>query len=199
MQRGVKKRKFFIVKNRVASQAPGFELLNGSRLFGGPGTFWPPDGRRGFRDYPERPVFLADAKEGRLHWDLEEYSGYWFISEKMKSVLDATDPEAFAYLQCEVRNPVGEPQPVRWLCDVVRVLDALDEAQSEAKVSAATDGSKIYLPVYNSKLIFRESIIGDSHIFRMKYAVQTIICDEESRNGCKAADLKGLSFDDPSK
>src|SRR5260221_14131242 len=97
-----------------------------------------------------------------------------------------------------MRSPDGARLPARWLCDVVRVLDALHEAQSKVEVSVATDGSKIYRHVYNSKLIFKEAAVGGSHIFRMKFFDAVIICDEELRRACKSADLKGISFDDPS-
>ncbi len=198
-RRRVEKHKFFVMTSRVAHQASGFRLLNGDRLFKvGPLTFLPPLGLRGFRDYPERPIFLDDVKLGRIHRDLEEYSGYWFISEKMKSVLQTVDPEAFAFLECDIQSSDGTRQPARWLCDAVRVLDALDEDQSTAEIGVATDGSKVYHYVHTAKLIFKESIVGSSHIFRMKYFKPTTICDDEFRLACKSADLKGISFDDPS-
>jgi uncharacterized protein DUF1629 len=193
-------RKFYIVRNRAASRASGFEVLNRESLFKeGPPTFLPPLGQRGFRAYPERPVFVADPKFGRLYRDLEGYSGYWFISEKMKSVLQEIDPEAFAFLECEVRSPDGNRQPSRWLCDVIRVLDALDETQSTVRVGVADDGSKYYRMGGGDKLVFKESVVGDARIFRMKYFDANIICDEELRKACKSTDLKGISFADQSK
>jgi hypothetical protein len=43
-------------------------------------------------------------------------------------------------------------------------------------------------------LIFKDDAVGPHHIFRMKYDVPTVICDEEMRLACKAAGLKGTSF-----
>jgi Protein of unknown function (DUF1629) len=101
--RSAKKRKFYIVTYTVATRATGFKLLNGRTLFhGGPPIFVPPPGRRGFRDYPETPVFLCDARLGRTNRDFEEYCGYWFISDRMKAVLEAFDPSAFAFLKCKL-------------------------------------------------------------------------------------------------
>jgi hypothetical protein len=38
-----------------------FKLQNGETLFHrGPPIFVPPDGRRGFRNYPDVPVFVSD-------------------------------------------------------------------------------------------------------------------------------------------
>jgi hypothetical protein len=197
---GAKKREFYIVRGRCASRASGFDFLNGDRLFkGGPPALLPPLGRRGFRDYPERPVFLADPKIGRTHRDFEGYSGYWFISAQMKSVLQEVDPRAFAFLECDIRSPDGNRQPARWLCDVVRVLDAVDETQSVVRVGIADDGRKYYRLDGDEKLVFKESVVGAAHIFRMKYFGARIICDEELRRACKLADIQGVSFVDPSK
>jgi Protein of unknown function (DUF1629) len=191
-----RKRKFYEVDRRVASRASGFELLNGERLFkDGAIILAPPWGQWcGFRDYPERPVFLSDAKRGRVHWDFEVYCGYWFISERMKSVLQDVDPEAFAYLQCDVRLPDGSNAPVHWLCHVIRILDALDEGRSTALIGTADNGRKVYQFGRGANLIFNESVVGDSHIFRMKYRESVIICDEVFKQACKAAKVTGISF-----
>jgi hypothetical protein len=115
----------------------------------------------------------------------------------MKSVLTEVDPEAFAFLQCDVRSPDGKECPVRWLCDVIRVLDALDEEKSKIDIGVADDGSKVYrFFTYGERLTFKESIVGNSHVFWMKYR-SSIICDEEFRRACKSAGVKGISFDGP--
>lgn len=140
----------------------------------------PPEGRRGFRDYPEIPVFLSDPKLGRIERDFEVYCGYWFISDKMRSILQSTDPEAFAFLRCDMRLSDGQECPVRWLCDVVRILDALDEAKSTSGIEVADDGSKVYRILGNPRLAFREEVVGKCHIFRMKYHVLEI-CDDDMK------------------
>jgi len=154
------------------------------------------------RDFSEAPVFLSDAKLGPIHWDFEIDTGYWFISDKMKSVLQVVDPVAFAFLECHVGSPDGQELPVRWLCDVVRVLDALDEEKSEASskwygkelVCVARNGGKFYSPVGMEALFFNEPVVGNCHIFRMKYSPERIICDEEMRQACKSAQISGISF-----
>ncbi|MGJ5029085.1 imm11 family protein [Bradyrhizobium sp. HKCCYLS2038] len=195
-----KKRKFCTIRGRTASRASGFEVLNGQALFlTGPRTFLPPLGRRGFRDYPERPVFMADARIGRLHRDFEEYSGYWFVSVKMKRVLQDIDPEAFEFLECEVRSAEGERQPPRFLCDVTRILDAVDEPRSTVQAATASDGSRYYRLLSDSILAFKEEVVGRSHVFRMKYFEAAVVCDDEFRQACRSAELKGISFDDRSR
>ena len=195
-QRPAEARKFYLVRHRVVSNASGFKLQNGKTLFhGGPPIFVPPDGRRGFRDYPDVPVFISDKRLGRIHWDFEEYCGYWFISDRMKTVLERLDPEAFAFLKCRVQLPDASDAPVRWFCDVVRVLDALDEEKSEIRIKTAKDGSKFYSFLGGFNLIFKEDVVGSHHIFRMKYHGYAVICDEQVRLTCKAAELAGPRFE----
>jgi hypothetical protein len=210
LRRSAGRRKFYWLHRRVRSRASGFRLLHGDTLFPGYGR---PDATSAERsaflkpevplqDFPEAPVFLSDSKLGLIHWDFEVLAGYWFISDKMKTVLQTVDPEAFALLQCDVRSSDGRERPVRWLCDVVRVLDALDEEKSEASakwygkklVCMAKNGNKYYSPVGREALFFKESVVGRCHIFRMKYSHRTVICDEEMRLACKSALLTGLSF-----
>jgi hypothetical protein len=58
----------------------------------------------------------------------------------MKTVLERVDLEAFAFLKCKVQLPDGTDGPVHWLCDVVRVLDTLDEEKSGCKLEALMMG-----------------------------------------------------------
>jgi hypothetical protein len=137
---------------------------------------------------------MADPKLGRTHRDFEGYSGFWFISDRMKYVLENTDRDAFAFLRCEMRSPDGSELPDRWLCDVIRVVDALDEEKSEAGISIADDGSKVYQILGSPRLIFKEDIVGHSHVFRMKYFQGWVICDDEMKHACKSAAVIGISF-----
>jgi hypothetical protein len=139
-------------------------------------------------------VFLSDPKLGRTYRDFEGYSGYWFISDRMKSVLEKIDKEAFAFLRCDVQSSGGQELPGRWLCDVIRVLDALDEEKSTARIGIADDGSKVYRILGTEKLIFREEVVGQFHVFRMKYH-EAVICDDEMKRACKSAQITGISFE----
>jgi hypothetical protein len=57
------KRKFYIVRRRVVSNAHGFILQNEEALFQGrPPIYVDPFGPRGFKDYPEVPHFIADIR-----------------------------------------------------------------------------------------------------------------------------------------
>src|SRR5258708_26827701 len=103
-------------RSQVRSRAGGLRLLNEDEVFrDGPGILSPPEGRRGFRDYPVTPIFLADEKSGRIDRDFEIYSGYWLITEKMKAVFEQVDPEAFAFLKCDTKLRDGTDGPRNWL------------------------------------------------------------------------------------
>jgi Protein of unknown function (DUF1629) len=126
-------------------------------------------------------------------YDKIDYRGYWLISEKMKTVLSETDPGAFGFAPCQLVDFERNPGPARWLCDVVRVLDALDEGASDAKVER--NGSrKSYKILGSRRLVFRDELVGPAHIFRMEYMRMTIICDDFFRRACRNANLKVMHF-----
>jgi hypothetical protein len=154
----------------------------------------PPKEIRGLQDFPETPMFLSDATLGPIHWDFEHHAGYWFISDIMKSVLQEVDPEAFSFVECDVRSSDGRQRPKRWLCRIDRVLDALDEERSGAKLCVNSAGDKVYRIFCRRKLIFNASKVENYHVFKMKYCDPLAICDEEVRQACKSAELTGISF-----
>jgi hypothetical protein len=60
-------------------------------------------------------------------------------------------------------------------------------------------------PVYNVKsynlmgganLILKEDVVGSAHVFRMAHLKPAIICDQQMKDACKAAALKGIVFRD---
>lgn len=181
-----KRRKFYLIEDQPAHDFP-YDFLN-ERLLGSDGGWW----GSGLRHYPETPVFRS--VNGNTNRDFWRYSFYWFISDRMKTVLESVDPGAFEFLKCKVQLPDGTDGPVRWMCDIVRVLDALNEEESTVITTADGHGQKMYQLLTGNPLIFKNEVVGSHHIFRMKYAEPTVICDEEVRLACKAAGLKGTSF-----
>jgi hypothetical protein len=136
---------------------------------------------------------------------LELYYDYWLVSDRTKSVFEAIDPAGFAFVACEVRvHPDDYDGPGYWLCDVVRVLDALDETQSSLKISRRDEadypysGEKHYSLAGGVELIFREDTIGEAHVFRMAYS-GAVICDQLLKDAWKVAQIKGIKFKDASK
>jgi hypothetical protein len=114
----------------------------------------------------------------------------------MKGVLEAVDGEGVAFLKCETRSLKGGPAPVYWLCDVVRLLDVVDEEKSNLKILEDGTDYRHYDPMARSGYVFRTEAIGSAHIFRLRFLESTIICDQAMKDACKAAGLRGLTFKD---
>jgi hypothetical protein len=104
----------------------GFTIENEEKLRGpGRHSFGPEFDRRGVPAYPEPPRLLIDPKRGRPPSDCDWYGGYWIVSDKLKAVLDAVDPDACAFVKCDVRHAQGKATDGGyWLMDIVRNLDA---------------------------------------------------------------------------
>ncbi len=94
------------------------------------GGIYMTDDDRYYPELPERSRFLFDKKLGRPPRDIEGYVGHWLISDRVKRSRRRliVTPLALFPVKC-LRD--GTPGPHCWLCNVVRVLDALDEQASE--------------------------------------------------------------------
>jgi uncharacterized protein DUF1629 len=193
-----KARKFYRMGPDLRSGgAAGCKLENERLLLQGQLALGPPAGRRGFPDYPESPRFLFDSKIGRPPRDIEQYSYFWLISDRMKTVLEIVDQEAFAFARCEVRLSNGAPGPAYWLCDVLRILDAVDEAASQVRIEYLPPNStKFYNLTGGANLVFREDVVGSAHAFRLADLDLVVFCDQQIRDACKAVGLKGVRFRD---
>lgn len=191
-------RKFYVMTHnlRAVGGTPGYTIENAAALLQGRLVLGPPSGQRGFPDYPEPPRLFIDRKLGRHPpADLEEYDEYWLVSDRTKTLLETSDPGACAFVKCDVRVADGSPAPTYWLCDVVRVLDALDESASRIKIYQEPEGKRYGL-AGGASLVFKEDAVGPAHVFRMAHMQPTIICDQQLKDACKAAGLKGLQFED---
>jgi hypothetical protein len=191
-------RKFYeMTSDYSAAGLPGFELANRHNLVGRNALHAPPS--RGFPDYPEKPLFLFDKRKGRLPRDLEEFDAYWLVSDRMKVVLQAVDPNGFVFLACDVRSADQGEVPVYWLCDVVRVLDAIDEAQSHLRIWHHEKTGEKFYNLGNAHIRFIKNLIGDVHAFRNAHLDGYVFCDQQLKDACKAGGLKGIKFRDASK
>ena len=200
IQRSAKKRKLYEMKGSLRRAPGGWKLMNSSAVFPGGGQIYlTPKDRRGFPEYAATPVLRFDGKLGQDLKDMDWTGDYWLVSDQAKTVLEQVDPDAFAFQACRVELRNGSEGPRYWLCDVVRVLDALNEPESEAKIRKNDRGEKVYNMIGNELLIFKEDVIGPHHIFRMRYREPNVICDAAMMDACKAAGLKGWSFRDTSR
>lgn len=109
-------------------------------------------------------------------------------SDRTNTLFEAIDPEAFLFVRCEMTIPEGIwDGPSHWLCEVVRILDAVDESKSRLEIGIRDDerysdhGKKFYRVSLDTKLVFKEEVIGNAHVFRMAQAKGEIICDNVLR------------------
>ena len=107
------------------------------------------------------------------------------------------DPESVAFVRCETRYPDRTEGAVYWLCDVIRVLDAVDEEKSRLKVvHYPENNSKTYSLVGGAELVFKTDVVGTARLFRARHMESYILCDQQLRDACKNAGVKGLAFMD---
>lgn len=184
-----RQRKFYVIEPAWAGDFPydhlNYEAFNGADLFARPKE------ARGFDRYAEPPTFLFTGKTERDFW---QYTFYWFISDRMKAFLERFDPAAFEFLKCDIKLPDGTSGPVRWLCDAVRILDAVDEEKStDIFIEADTAGRKYYL-IGSGSFAFNEDVVGPHHVFHMMHSNKYVVGDEGFKRACKEAGIKGISF-----
>ncbi len=190
-----KRRKFFFMSDVRTKNPAGVVLDNEERLL-------PPNQKvfclrdvrvRGFPQFPETPRFRYDKRQGRMPGDLEQFSDYWLVSDHAKQVFEATDPEAFVFVLCDFILADGSAGPRLWLCDVIRVLDALDEERSDIRIDYYPD-RKVYNLMGTTAVVIKDDAVGSSHIFRMTYSTPFVICDDYMKAVCKEARLKNVYF-----
>jgi hypothetical protein len=73
---------------------------------------------------------------------------------------------------------------------VVRTLEGF----GESTVLEFRTGIKRAGLIGDKTLVFNESAIGDSHIFRTPYSPADVFCDQVMKDACKAAGMRGVQF-----
>ncbi|WP_246550575.1 MULTISPECIES: imm11 family protein [Bradyrhizobium] len=193
-----KDRRFYVVGLDFRFQtAPGWEMENLAVLAGGRHVLIPPPGR-GFPPFPEAPRLVIDKSLGRAPVDWELFHDYRLVSDRMKSLLEALDPEGVRFVRCETRYRDGHAAPTYWLCDIIRVLDAVDEAKSDLEIEYPTPDRKVYNLRKRSCLIFKEDSVGAAHIFRLLF-YPMVVGDQVLKEACKEAGIRGIGFTDATK
>ena len=175
---------FYILRPDMrGSRGHGVVFENGKALRPpGQGLIRPPGG--GFPALKEMPRLRYHKSKGTLPNDLDaSFEGYWLVSEPLKQVFESVDAEAFAFAPVDFILDDGSQGPPHYLCDVVREIDALDEAASTVRV--LTEGYSIRGKFYDltggAKLAFNKKMIGTAHIFRNPYAAP-VFCDRVMRD-----------------
>jgi Protein of unknown function (DUF1629) len=185
-----KPRRLYLIESAWAGDFP-YRMLNNKAFVGDDDIFSRPTRGYGFPRVAEPPVFLFIGRAERDFW---EFCTYWFVSDRMKAFLEQFDPEAFDFLKCEIKLPNGASSPVRWLCDVVRVIDAVDEEKSSRIIIGRNTMGEKYLLQGQGSYVFKEDAVGPHHVFHIMHSPHEVVGDEEFKRACKAAGLKGISF-----
>ncbi len=189
-------RQFYLLNSKVHRRPPGLELLNGKDLFRDGYVDFAPPGlfERGFRTYPVRPRFRISTRMGRRLSDIEFYGAYWLVSDRARDALLKLSASDFSFLPTDLDLDSDEEAKSIWLCDVMPMLDAVDEARSRVKIIQRDDGNRAYALIANGSLVFDEAVVGAHHAFRMTTNFATVVCDDAFKARIKDVGLTGLSF-----
>ena len=196
------KGKFFLIDASFLGngRVPGIEIANEDKLID-PGMYvvLPPNGVPD--QYPERPHLVHVPEKGGMPRDLEVLAGIWIVSEPLKQLLAQLDAEAFAFVACDFSLADGSPAPQYYLGNVLRRLDALDEAASRVKIKfdhnyQTGEDEKLYSLVGGASLVFKQDIVGNAHIFRQDRMGAPPICDRAMFDALNAANFSGVRLRD---
>lgn len=190
--------KFYVLDADYRGSGPfhGVVFANLDRLLVGRALLLPE--RRGFPALRETPLLVHDPAKGTMPRDLESgLSGYWLVSARLKAAFERVDPTGFAFAPCDFRLADGTAGPEHFLCDVVREVDALDEAHSDLQILVDDDyvNGKAYDLGGGVRLIFRQEAIGDAHVFHTPFA-EYEFCDRVLRDEIVSGGFTGVSLRD---
>lgn len=181
------------------TRVPGWEFVNKDEVCRASGKILlsPPSlSHRGFDYVPVQPRFHVSPRLGRRPRDVEGCpAGYWVISDRAKQVLEGVAPADFAFLPIDTTVDAGAEPVSLWLCDVLPILDAIDEEHSTVEAGVADNGAKVHKFV-GGHLVFHEGVVAGHQVFRLATSPYTVVCTEEFRARVKAHGLRGLSFGD---
>jgi hypothetical protein len=201
-KRKQKKRKFYLLTIVGSKSVAGWRLVNRDKMANNTqsGSMSVANRfRREFPEYAETPRFHISKRFGSKLRDFEQNGEFWMVSDRAKEVLIRISPKDFKFLAVETIVDEGEEPLVLWLCEVVTILDAVDEARSHVSVTQSGDGFRSHVISGISQLEFNETIVGEHHAFRLLTSPGTIVLDDFFRDTIKREGLSGLSYRDAAK
>lgn len=188
--------KFFVVGPDVrgGGRGHGVTIENIEKLLAHPRRILRP-ANGGFPALSETPHLVFDPAKGDMPKDLEGgFSGYWLVSERLKDILESVDPEGFSFARCDFTLADGSRGPQHYLCDVTRSLDALNESASKLNVIISDEyvNGKYYDLGGKARLVFREEVIQDAHVFQTPYSGKNVFCDRLLRDAIESESVTGV-------
>jgi hypothetical protein len=143
----------------------------------------------------ETPIFqFRNRSSVKSLQDFEISGGPWLVSQRMKDLLDAFDPESFDAVLCKTLLKKGDPGPDHWLLNVTRVVDAIDTERSVFKTLDLGNGKFFYDFSGFATRRYKEDIDPKFHIFRTLHREPDILVDNEFRHMCKTEKITGIQF-----
>lgn len=141
---------------------------------------------------PPQIAFDRHGKRGALIDIYPNTLGLWFVSDRAKSLLENLDHQAFAF--SKTRTDYSN-LPVTgldyWLCDIVRVLDCIDEGQSLIRLQEDVP-FKHYLHLLDVRM--RSDVVGSAHAFRLVSGYHIQVVDDVIASAFEAEKITGLRF-----
>ncbi|RRU05500.1 DUF1629 domain-containing protein, partial [Stenotrophomonas sp. 278] len=128
---------FFIINCDCNAPVHGVKFVNEEKLRPAGQAFVRPDDG-GFPEFPEAPLFRATLESHELRDFYSSFEGYWLVSEKLRRVMEAVDEKGVQFVSTKFIQVDGSEDAKFYLCDVTRVLDAVDEEASDVRI--LTDG-----------------------------------------------------------
>lgn len=177
-----RKGEFYILRPDMnGGRGPGLDFEN-EDAFPLPLYMSEPTERGGLASVTETPVLRYDSRVGDMPNDLESgFKCYWLVSDPLKKVLESVDPNGFAFVRSSLLLEDGTEAPPHYLCEVVRMLDAIDESASTVNVFTGYPNGKYYSVTGGAILAFNKEAIGSAHIFRTPHTADAF-CDRVMRD-----------------
>ncbi|MGQ0682920.1 imm11 family protein [Bradyrhizobium sp.] len=160
--------------------------------------------RENFRSDPHKPfrgltlseppkiAFDRKKRRGALRDADTIMLGIWLVSDRLKNLLERIDPEAFAFERAEVDySNFDEPGPAFWFCDIVRMLDCVDEENSVIRYQEDISWTN-YLALIDVRM--KPEIVGAAHAFRLTKSTLIQIVDDVIVKAAKAEKIRGFRF-----
>ncbi|MCC4605896.1 imm11 family protein [Xanthomonas campestris] len=177
-----KKGQFYILRPDMrGGRGPGVTFEN-EKAIPFPVYISQPLERGGLAELKEIPRLRYDSCIGDMPNDLENgFKGYWLVSGPLKQVMQSVDPDGLAFVRCSFLLEDGSEAPLHYLCEVVRMLDAIDEDASKVKVLTGYPNGKYYDVSAGVSFAFKNEVIGSAHVFRTPYTADAF-CDRVLRD-----------------
>lgn len=114
----------------------------------------------------------------------------------MKAVLEAVDPMACEFRRCQTVLPSGEAGPETWLCAVTRAFaGAVNvEGSDGLRVRQGPNGLPAFACTPMTRLKLNLDVLDAAHLFHIAEMASAVFCEQILKDACKAAQVKGVLF-----